>query len=146
MAVIGARPATGIGGLGRRTRPRPVRGTQRSRTRHAGALRHRRQAGVAGLLTTIVAAAALAFFYLSQSSNVAAVGYQIDSLQARIDALHAEQQRLVMQIGAARAPAQVLHRARGDLGLVPLSQSTVTFATPSRGAASGASPSPDTAH
>ncbi len=93
------------------------------------------------MLATIAAAAGLAFFYLSQSSHVAAVGYQIDSLQSRIDALRAEQQELVMEIGAARAPSQILDRAHG-LGLVPLDQTAVTFATPSTGAAS-ASPSPD---
>jgi len=93
------------------------------------------------MLATIAAAAGLAFFYLSQSSHVAAVGYQIDSLQSRIDALRAEQQELVMEIGAARAPSQILSRAHG-LGLVPLDQQAVTFATPGTGAAS-ASPSPD---
>lgn len=144
MAVIGARPASGLGGLGRRARPRPTRGPQRQRARHAGALRQQRQASVAGLLAVIVAAAGLAFFYLSQSSHVAAVGYQIDSLQARIAALRAEQQQLVMEIGAARAPSQVLEKAGTDLSLVPIPQSAVTFAAPSSGAGS-ASPSPDTA-
>jgi hypothetical protein len=145
MAVIGARPATGIGGFGRRSRPRPVRGPQQPRVRHVGALRQRRQASVAGLLATIVAAAGLAFFYLSQSSHVAAVGYQIDGLQSRIAALKAEQQQLVLEIGAARAPSQVLSKAGTDLKLVPLPQSAVTFAMPSSGAAS-ASSSPDTTH
>jgi hypothetical protein len=144
MAVIGARPATGLGGLGRRARQRPVPGSQRQRVRHAGALRQQRQASVAGLLATIAAAAGLAFFYLSQSSHVAAVGYQIDGLQARIAALRAEQQQLVLQIGTARAPSQVLDKAATDLQLVPIPQSAVTFATPSSGAES-ASPSPDTA-
>jgi outer membrane murein-binding lipoprotein Lpp len=142
MAVIGARPATGI--LGRRARPRPTRPAPRPRVRHVGALRRQRQASVAGLITTIVAAAALAFFYLSQSSNVTAVGYQIDSLRAQIQALQAQQERLVMQIGAASAPSTVLQRAADDLHLVPLSQSAVSFATSS--GAPGASPSPDTVH
>jgi hypothetical protein len=110
-----------------------------------GALRQRRQASVAGLLATIVAAAGLAFFYLSQSSHVAAVGYQIDGLQARIAALRAEEQQLVLQIGAARAPSEVLNKAATDLQLVPLPQSAVTFAIPSSGAAS-ANSSPDTTH
>ncbi len=145
MAVIGARPVTGIGGLGRRARPRPVRAPQRQRVRHVGALRQRRQASVAGLLATIVAAAGLAFFYLSQSSHVAAVGYQIDSLQSRIAALRAEQQQLVLQIGAARAPSEVLNKAGSGLHLVSLPQSAVRFTTPSTGA-SGASSSPDTTH
>lgn len=145
MAVIGARPATGIGVLGRRTRPRPVRGSERPRVRHAGALRRKRQASVAGLLVAIAAAAGLAFFYLSQSSHVAAVGYQIDGLQAQIIALKAQQQQLVMEIGAARAPSEILRHAQQDLHLVPLDQSAVTFATPTSGAA-GASSSPDTKH
>ncbi len=145
MAVIGARPATGIGVLGRRSRQRPVPGPRGPRVRHVGALRQRRQASVAGLLATIVAAAGLAFFYLSQSSHVAAVGYQIDSLQSRIATLKAEQQQLVLQIGTARAPSEVLNKAGTDLKLVPLPQSAVTFAIPSSGAA-GASSSPDTTH
>jgi cell division protein FtsL len=144
MAVIGARPASGLGGIGRRARPRPARRPQTQRVRHVGALRQKRQVGVAGLLLTIVAAAGLAFFYLSQSSHVAAVGYQIDGLQTRIAALKAEHQQLVMEIGAARAPSQVLDKAATDLSLVPLPQSAVTFATPSSGAGSATS-SPDTA-
>ena len=141
MAVIGARPAAGIGFLPRRPRPRPVREPQRARVRHLGAERRRRQASIAGLLATIAAAAGLALFYLSQSSHVAAVGYEIDDLQSRITALQVQQQQLVLQIGAAKSPTQILARAH-QLGLVPLDPRAVTFAIPPTGAA-GATPSPD---
>ena len=137
MAVIGARPATGFGLLGRRTRPRTARATPRSRAGHAGAGRRQRQASVAGLLATIAAAAGLAFFYLSQSSHVAAVGYEIDDLQGQIASLRADQQQLVLQIGLAQAPSTILGEATNQLKLRPLSASSVSFA---RGA--GATPTP----
>ncbi|MGZ6256421.1 MAG: hypothetical protein ACXWMB_05340 [Candidatus Limnocylindria bacterium] len=143
MAVIGARPATGIGILGRRSRPRPVRVPERPRGRHAGAGRRQRQASIAGLLAAIAAAAGLGLFYLSQSTHVAAVGYDIDSLQAQITALKADHQQLVLEVGAARAPTEVLRHATQDLRLVPLDPSDVTFAAPV-GGASAARPSPDT--
>ena len=141
MAVIGARPATGI--LGRRTRPRPVREPERSRVRHLGAERRQRQRSIAGMLAAIAAAAAIAIFYLSQSTHVAAVGYEIDSLRGQITSLKAAQQRLVLDIGAARAPTQVLQRATHDLQLVPLDPRDVAFAAPS-GGANAARPSSDT--
>jgi hypothetical protein len=128
VAVIGARPATGIGVFGRRPRPR-ARVPQRP-IRHAGAGRRTRQINIAGFLATIAVAAGLAFFYLSQSSHVAAVGYEIDDLRTRIDALQAEQRQLVLQIGYARTPATVLDRAR-QLGLSPIDPRAVTFAIPS---------------
>lgn len=128
MAVIGARPATGIGVFGRRPRPR-ARAPQRP-IRHAGAGRRTRQINIAGFLATIAVAAGLAFFYLSQSSHVAAVGYEIDDLRTRINALQAEQRQLVLQIGYARTPATVLDRAR-QLGLSPIDPRAVTFAIPS---------------
>ena len=128
MAVIGARPATGIGVFGRRPRPR-ARVLQRP-IRHAGAGRRTRQINIAGFLATIAVAAGLAFFYLSQSSHVAAVGYEIDDLRTRIDALQTEQRQLVLQIGYARTPASVLDRAR-QLGLSPIDPRAVTFAIPS---------------
>ena len=111
--------------------------------RHLGAERRQRQRSIAGSLAAIAAAAGLALFYLSQSTHVAAVGYEIDSLQAQISALKADQQRLVLQVGAARAPTQVLQRATQGMGLTPLAPSAVTFATPS-GGANAARPSPDT--
>jgi cell division protein FtsL len=95
------------------------------------------------MLAAIAAAAGLAIFYLSQSTHVAAVGYEIDSLRGQITALKAAQQRLVLDIGAARAPTQILQRATNDLHLVPLDPADVTFAAPS-GGATAARPSPDT--
>jgi hypothetical protein len=86
-----------------------------------------------------VGAAGLGLFYLSQSSHVAAVGYQIDSLQSQLSAARDAQQQLVLEIGSARSPSQVLQRAR-DLGLVPIDPRNVTFASPP------ASPSNDLIH
>jgi cell division protein FtsL len=138
MAVIGARPAGGIGVLGRRSRP-PKRAPQRARTSHAGAGRRARQAGIAGFLAMIVVAAGLGLFYLSQSSHVAAVGYQIDDLQSQLAAARSAQEQLVLQVGAARSPTQVLQRAR-QLGLVPIDPRNVSFAS------RPASPSTDLIH
>src|SRR5690242_12442034 len=120
MAVIGARPATGFGLFGRRARSRTAQVPQRSRAGHAGAGRRQRQASVAGLLATIAAAAGLAFFYLSQSSHVAAVGYEIDDLQGQIASLRADQQQLELQIGLAQAPSTILDEATSQLKLRPL--------------------------
>jgi len=128
MAVIGARPATGIGVFGRRRRPR-AHMPQRA-IRHAGAGRRARQVSIAGFLAMIAVAAGLALFYLSQSSHVATVGYQIDALQTQIAALEAEHQQLVLQKAAAADPTRILERAH-QLGLVPIDQRAVTFATPS---------------
>jgi Tfp pilus assembly protein PilN len=128
MAVIGARPATGIGVFGRRSRPR-ARLPQRA-IRHAGAGRRARQISIAGFLAVIAVAAGLALFYLSQSSHVAAVGYQIDALQTQIAALEAEHQQLVREKAGATDPGKVLDRAH-QLGLVQIDQRAVTFATPS---------------
>lgn len=129
MAVVGARPATGIGIFGRRprarTRPRPV--STRVRT---GALPRRREVrGVSGLLLAIAAAAGLALFYLSQSSHVAATGYQIDALQSQVDRLMRDQQQLILQIGEARSPARIEALARARLHLVHLDDGAVTFAS-----------------
>lgn len=131
MAVIGARPATGIWVFRRRPRIR-TRPAERGSSRRLGAQRRRRETtGVSSFLIGIAAAAGLALFYLSQSSHVAATGYQIDALQAQLDAVRAEQQQLVLQVGEARSPASILSRATGQLQLVPLPQGDVTFATPS---------------
>jgi hypothetical protein len=129
MAVIGARPATSPWIFGRRSRPRP-------RTRPQPARRTRRTSarGVAGhldvrpLLVIIVVAAGLALFYLSQSTRVAATGYEIDTLEATLAERRAEQQQLVWAIGQARSPAEITRRAREDLDLVPLEDGAVTFA------------------
>jgi cell division protein FtsB len=86
---------------------------------------------VSGVLIGIAAAAGLALFHLSQSSHVAATGYQIDNLRAELAELRAEQQQLIFQIGEARSPAVIAHRAKSALGLVPLPPGSVTFAQPS---------------
>jgi cell division protein FtsB len=126
MAVIGARPATRIGVFGRRTHPRPRRPAQ-VRGRRA-ATRRAKATGISSLLVAIAAAAGLCLFYLSQSTHVAAIGYQIDGLQSRVAALQAEQQQLILQIGQARSPRTIEQQARDRLHLVPLGQSVVTFA------------------
>ncbi len=124
MAVIGARPVTGLGLLGRRPRHlrRPVH-------RAAEKRRARRLPGVPAVLVAILAAAGLGLFYLSQSTHVAATGYEINSLQRRIDALAVERQQLLVQIGQARSPSVIQERAVEDLGLAPIDQSLVAFTT-----------------
>lgn len=77
---------------------------------------------------TVLAAACLCFFYLSQSSHVAATGYEIDALEAEIAAVRQEQQQLVLAIGEARSPANIESRARSELGLQPLPDDQVRFA------------------
>ena len=76
----------------------------------------------------IVVAAGLALFYLSQSTRVAATGYEIDALEATLSARRAEQQQLIWAIGEARSPAEITRRARAELRLVPLEDGAVTFA------------------
>jgi len=76
---------------------------------------------------TIAAAASLGLFYLSQSTHVAAIGYQIDALEAQVAELRAEQQQLTFQIGEARSPSTVDKRARDDLELVPLDPKVISF-------------------
>ncbi len=129
MAVIGARPATGLSVLLRRPRPRPrPRGRGPARTRTSA--RRRELGNISGLLVAIAAAAALALFYVSQSTHVATTGYEIDALQTRTQQLVRQQQQLILQIGQARAPAQVEATARTQLRLVPLDHKVVQFARP----------------
>jgi cell division protein FtsL len=85
---------------------------------------------VPGFVLSIVAAACLAFFYLSQSSHVAATGYQIDAVQAQIAEVRQEQQQLLLAIGQARSPARIESRATGELGLQPIPDAAVQFARP----------------
>lgn len=129
MAVIGARPATNPWFGGRRTRPRP-------RTRPRTARRGRRITAGGGiaridvrpLLVLIMVAAGLALFYLSQSTRVAATGYEIDALEAALAERQADQQQLILAIGHARSPAEITRRATTELQLVPLEDGAVTFA------------------
>jgi cell division protein FtsB len=126
MAIIGARPATGIGVVRRRPRVRP-RPASRPRPRR---LASRREAltSVSAVLVAIAAAAGLGLFYLSQSTNVAATGYQIDDLHAQVEQLRAEQQQLTFQIGQARSPSTIEARANAELQLVVVDPSVVRFA------------------
>lgn len=81
------------------------------------------------LLVVIAIAAALALFYLSQSTRVAATGYEIDSLQAQLAERVAEQQQLELAISQARSPAEISRRAKAELRLVPLEHGSVTYAS-----------------
>jgi hypothetical protein len=128
MAIIGARPATGIGIVRRRPRPRP-RPAPRARPR-ARRLPTGREAlnSLSAVLVAIAAAAGIGLFYLSQSTHVSAMGYQIDKLQARVAELRAEQQQLTYQIGEARSPSTIEARALTELDLVALDPSAVRFA------------------
>jgi hypothetical protein len=131
MAVIGARPATSpwfLGGGRRRVRPRKV-GRPARRARRGG-IRLSGSVDVRPLLVAIVVAAALAIFYLTQSTGVAARGYEIDSLAVTLADRRAEQQQLVTAVAKARSPAEVSRRARYRLGLQPLDGAAVTFAMP----------------
>lgn len=81
-------------------------------------------------LMLIVVAAGLAIFYLSQSTRVAATGYEIDGLEAVLAERLAQQQQLMWEIGHARSPAEITQRARAQLHLAPLEDEAVTFASP----------------
>jgi len=131
MAVIGARPATGPWFLGRRARPRPRTRPQPTRRARGSAVVRtvNRKVDVRPVLVAIVVAAALAFFYLSQSTRVAATGYEIDALEARLAETRADQQQLIWAIGQARSPAEITRRAERQLRLVPIEQGAVTYAT-----------------
>jgi cell division protein FtsL len=87
------------------------------------------RADIRPLLVIIAVAAALALFYLSQSTRVAATGYEIDSLQAQLAAARAQQQQLITQIGEARSPSEIGRRASRELHLVELDDEAVTFAS-----------------
>jgi cell division protein FtsL len=80
------------------------------------------------LLVLIVVAAGLALFYLSQSTRVAATGYEIDALETALSERTAEQQQLIWAIGQARSPAEITRRATTELRLAPLEDGAVTFA------------------
>ena len=131
MAIVGARPATGIGIVRRRPRVR-TRPAAPSRTR---AHRRARSRGAVGSISTILVAIAAAvgfcLFYLSQSTHVAALGYQIDALQSRVADLQAEEQQLTFQIGVARSPSTIEVNAHDELRLVPLDPAVVRFAASS---------------
>jgi hypothetical protein len=131
MAVIGARPAPSPWfGLPRhrpaRRRPQPAR---RGRRASGLAARIQARADVRPLLVAIIVAAGLALFYLSQSTTVAARGYEIDSLESTLADHAAHQQQLILAIGRARSPVVIAERARTELHLVRLDPDVITFAT-----------------
>ena len=132
MAVVGARPAGVLGDLrwGVRRAPRAKTGpsTRGYRLRRTS-LRRRRAAGLSLALVVITVAALLASLYLTQSSRIASTGYEMTRLEARLDALLAERQELLLQIGQAQSPATIEARAT-ELGLTPLSGASVHFASP----------------
>ena len=130
MAVIGARPATGPWFIPGRGRPRPRTRPVRTRRGRSGIRRIEGRLDVRPLLVIIAVTAALALFYLSQSTRVAATGYEIEALEARLAETRAAQQQLVWAIGEARSPAESTERARKRLHLVPLDQGAVQYAAP----------------
>ena len=83
------------------------------------------------MLIGIAVAAGLAFFHLSQSSHVAATGYEIADLRNELAEQRAEQQQLILQISVARSPAVIERRGKSELYLVTLPPNAVTFAQPS---------------
>ncbi len=92
----------------------------------------RRRGTIAGIWTTLIAiaaAAGLCLFYLSQSTHVAALGYQIDGLRSQVADLRAEHQQLTYEIGVARSPSTIKVKAQNQLRLVPLDPTVVRFAT-----------------
>jgi hypothetical protein len=130
MAVIGARPATTPWFGGGRSRVRPRRIARPARRSRRGRVRLGAAVDVRPFVVAIVVAAALAIFYLSQSTGVAARGYEIDTLAMILADRRAEQQQLVTAVARARSPAEITRRARFQLGLQELDGSAVRFATP----------------
>ena len=130
MAVIGARPASSPWFLPGRGRIRPRRGSTSVRRMRRGHGRLGAVVDVRPFVVAIVVAAALAIFYLSQSTGVAARGYEIDSLALTLADRKAEQQQLITAVAQARSPAEITRRARFQLGLQVLDGSAVTFARP----------------
>jgi hypothetical protein len=131
MAVMGARPATSPWFGGGRSRIRTRKASRPARrTRRGGRIRLAASVDIRPFLVAIVVAAALAIFYLSQSTGVAARGYEIDNLTLTLADRRAEQQQLVSAVAGARSPAEIVRRARFQLGLQHLDGAAVTFAKP----------------
>ena len=82
MAISGARPARAGSASSARSRPRPRTVAQPPSSRGCRAAQQRVGGGCPASSSAIAAAAGLALFYLSQSSHVAAIGYEIDDLRA----------------------------------------------------------------
>jgi hypothetical protein len=130
MAIVGARPATSPWFLGRRGRGRPRRASRQTRRIRRGGIRLRASVDVRPFVVAIIVAAALAIFYLSQSTGVAARGYEIDTLASTLAESRAEQQQLISAVAGARSPSEITRRARFQLGLQYLDGAAVTFAKP----------------
>jgi hypothetical protein len=129
MAIIGARPApTPWFGLRRGPARRGPQPTRRRAPKRGLASRIQQRADVRPLLVAIVVAAGLALFYLSQSTSVAARGYEIDSLESTLADRISQQQQLMLDIGRARSPVVIAERARKELHLVQLDPGAITFA------------------
>jgi cell division protein FtsB len=85
------------------------------------------------LVALMGAAVLLALFYLTQSTQVAAMGYEIARLEAELAERRAAQQQLIWEIGRARSPGEIEARARSELRLKPLKPDVIRFAPPSTG-------------
>jgi len=108
-----------------------VRSPSRTSVRHVGAGRRLGEAsGISGALIVIASAACLALFYLSQSTHVAATGYQVDDLEAELADARSRQQQLILEISEARSPAVIEDAAMKRLRLAPIDDARITFATP----------------
>jgi len=134
MAVTGARPATWLDGLtGRLVPPTRIRRAAssagiRGRTSH-GARARRDAIGLPIVVLAIALAAVLGLFQISLSSNVAAAGYSIDTLNAQLAQLESDHQDLLYQVGQAQSPDRIAARAAA-LGLTILNPDHIGFARP----------------
>ena len=94
----------------------------------AGRRRVARAVNVPGIALAIVAAACLAFFYLSQSTTSPPPDIGSTRVEQRIAQVRQEQQQLLLAIGEARAPARIEARATKELALQPIPDAAVQFA------------------
>ena len=132
MAAIGAQKGGILGdlrwGLPGAPRARSRTGPSGYRLRRTR-IRRRQAASLSLALVFILIAALLASLYLTQSSRIASTGYEMTSLENRLAELEGERQELLLQIGNAQSPSTIEARA-AQLGLVPLPESSVQFASP----------------
>lgn len=131
MALTGARPARSLPlGLSMPVRRARRRTTARWAGYSTAGRRLAQAAGIRGLMLALAVAVSLAVFYLSQSSHVAAIGYEIDALEVELAEVTAERQLLILQISQARAPAVIEREAVKRLRLRPLDDTRIRFAAP----------------
>ena len=132
MALTGARRARSLPlGLAMPVRRARRRTTTRWAGYSAAGRRFAQATGIRGLILALAVAVSLALFYLSQSSHVAAIGYEIDDLEVELTEVMAERQLLILRISQARAPAVIEREAVTRLRLRPLDDTRIRFATPS---------------